>query len=113
MDLLEMLRDKPPDFDIRTAQQSVFVGPKSTIESVALVLSDSSSYFEVYTGNEVKDLVISGKMQGAVIPVSKVKDMAILLLDSYALMMNQSCDLSSRLKLALRIGDLLETVKLL
>lgn len=113
MDLLEMLRDKPADFDIRTAQQMTFVGDKSTIEPTALVLYDDRNYFEVYTGDQIKGLVETRKMEGTIIPIPKVKEMTMLLLDSYAVLMNPEATLEDRLKVAQRINDLLETMRLL
>lgn len=113
MSLLDMLRDKPADFDVRTAQQMVFVGDKSTLESSAMVLYDDSNYFEVFTGDEIKKLVEERKMEGVVVPVVKIKDMTVLLLDSYAVLMNEGSSLEERLKVSQRINDLLETMRLI
>jgi hypothetical protein len=112
-DLIDMLRDKPADFDVRTAQQMTFVGDKSTIESSSLVLYDDGSYFEVYAGNDIKKLVEERKMEGVIVPIAKVKDMTVLLLDSYAVLMNPNSTLEEKLRVSQRINDLLETMRLL
>lgn len=113
MDLLDMLRDQPVEFDIRSGKQIAFVGDKSTIEDVSLVIYEDSNYQPAFTGDEIKKLVASRKMDGVIIPNAKVRDMAVLLLDSYSSLMDSHASLEERLKVAQRINDLLETMRLL
>lgn len=113
MDLLDALRERPQEFDIRTSQQMMFVGGKSVNEPVSAVFYDDTSYFEVYTGNDVKDLVENRKMAGVVVPVGRLRELLMMLLDSWAVLMNNAANLEDRLRVANKISDLLETMKLL
>jgi hypothetical protein len=113
MGLLDLLGQKPADFDIRTASQILFVGDKSTIEQSWLILYDSSEYFEVYSGDDIKKLVKDQKMVGTVVPVHLIQRMLAMLLDSYAVLSNPHASMQDRLKVSQWINDELVPLRLL
>jgi len=112
MDLLNLMKDKPADFDICNSKQMIFIGDKSSIETVFLVLYDDSDYFKEFTGDDIKPLVKKREMEGVIIPVSAVKEMTTLLMDSYAILTHPMGTGEERLKVAQKINDALEKVRL-
>lgn len=114
MDLLDRLADRPADFNLKTSSEMTFIAKdKSQITPVRQVYYDDSNYFEQFTGDDILNLVESHKIEGVIVPVTKMKDMVMLLMDSYAVLMDQNASLEDRLKVSNRINDLLSPLRLL
>jgi hypothetical protein len=114
MDILDLIKEKPANFDIKQSQHIVFISPKeSTTNGVDIVLYDESSCSEAFSGNEIIDFVKNGKIQGVIVSSNKVKDILTLLMDVYPVMMHAVSKLDQRLKAANRISSLLSVLKLM
>lgn len=114
MDLLKTTAVPPAEIDLKTAQQMTFISKdKSTIEPVALVLYDDSNYTDVYTGDEILKLVAKRKLEGIIIPGEKLKDMVLMLLDAYPVLMLQDARLEDKLKVANRISSFLTDIRVM
>lgn len=115
MDLIDLTKERPADFDIGRSQQLVFTGPEESISpsSVALVFYDESSCLEAYAGNEILKLIKQEKMQGVAVPIHRVKDMIVSMLDAYQVLMQVNSKMEDRLRIANRMSAILSDLKLM
>ncbi len=114
VDLIRAMQEPPADIDLHKANQLAFVDPKKSInQEVALVLYDETSYHEAFTADEVLTLVSRKKIEGIIIPASKIRDMVIMLLDAYPSLVNQNARMEDRLKVANRISAFLTDMRVM
>ena len=115
MDLIELTKDRPADFDISKSQQLIFTGPEQSLSptGVAIIFFDEGSCLDAYSGNEVFGLIRKEKIQGVAIPTAKVKDMIVSLMDAYHQLMQVNPKMDEKLKVANRMSALLSDLKLM
>lgn len=115
MDLIELTKDRPADFDISQSQQLIFTGPEQSVSptGVSIVFFDEGSCLDAYSGNEVLGLIKREKIQGVAIPTAKVKDMIISLMDAYQVLMQVNPKMDEKLKIANRMSALMSDLKLM
>ena len=114
MDFLERMMPPPADINIEDAQIEVFgYDEKHHGPDAITVIFDDSEYFENYEKEEILELIRKRKIEGVEIDSETVRNMLLLILDSYEMLRREDPSLSDRLKLSGKMFDLLEKIKVL